>query len=400
MSRRAAFALTLLLVASTAGAASKSERVGTDAWTIVAPAKPWTATTTLEPAGERSWSFGGTSPSRARLKVGYVSVLPRDRGAAVAELLGIEKAAVVEALSSLAGTHQGPFELDSMAAPGGFVWRGFHVNVATERQGANVWRWVALHPRFPAVRRAYTLNYDESFTRGAATPGQLTTARAVAASLMSNGRGLAGPLDEAWLDARASAFAARIDSAQKLCWSNRSDGVPGQQHIGYGRGLAIEGDFYLISGAVPRDSLVDAAPSEYGTAFDRNGDDRLDLLVVNRGIQPFPGKALEPTVAIYADDDFDGRIDGIVAEDVDKDSDKRVDARLLVKDPDENGRTDEARAFVSASTDGEKLALEEGGVKVRRAELPSQVSDFSETYRQATLRLAELQRARGSCPQP
>jgi len=44
------------------------------------------------------------------------------------------------------------------------------------------------------------------------------------------------------------------------------------------RGLAGVGDFFQVTTSVPRDSTVDAASTQYGVGFDRNGDGK----IVNR----------------------------------------------------------------------------------------------------------------------
>lgn len=398
----AVLALAFLLVApaAPARAAKAGARAGTDAWTAASPAKPWVAGTALEVAGQRTWTAPGPGAAQSMLRVGYVGVLPSDPRRAVDELLTREKSAIREEVDDRRQVERSNFEPDSMiaAGAGGLRWHGFRVSVSGERLAGSSWRWVALHPSYPAVRRAFTLAYDESAPRGGTAPARLNAARALAASLAPAGRGLAGPLDEAWLDARAAAFAARIDSAQRLCWTRRSDAASGREYVGYGRGLAIEGDFYVLSDAVPRDSVVDPAPAEYGAAFDRNGDGRLDLLVVDRGLQPFAGRERQPTVALYADDDYDGRVDALLVEDADRDADRHVDARLLVLDRNEDGRADQARAFSAAvAGTGDRLSLEGGRVRARRMGQASESSDFVEVFRTASLRLAELDRARAAC---
>ena len=398
-----ALAFCLLLLDDAAPARARPARAMTDAYTLVAPEKPWTAEKMLEPAGQLTFSAAGPGQAQALLRVSYTAVVPREPGRAIDDLLGREKAGIREDVDGRSGVERTSFEPDSMigAASAGLRWRGFRVSVNTSDKHNRAWRWVALHPQFPSVRRAFTLSYDESAPAGAQMPGRLAAARALAASVLPVGRGLAGPLDEAWLDARAAAFAARIDSAQRLCWSHRADGAFERDHVGYGRGLAIEGDFFVLSSSVPADSLVDPAPAEYGTAFDRNGDGRLDLILVNRGLQTFGEGVLQATVAVFADDDFDGRIDALVFEDLDGDADRRVDGRLLARDANGDGRVDDARSFRGATgADAPRLKVEAGRVRARRAGLPSETSDFVETFRMATQRLGELDRARAACIVP
>ena len=405
-SARAAVAfLALALLHDADPAPARAARSGTDLYTVDAPGKPWRALPALETAGQLSWAASGPGGARALLRVGYVGVSSADSAKALESLLAREKSGIRDDVDGRSGVERSSFESVSIpgasAGAGGLRWQGFRVSVNLRGKSSTSWRWAALHPRFPAVRRAFTLFYDETAPSGIQAPARVADARALAASVVPAGRGLAGPLEEAWLDSRAAAFAARIDSAQRLCWTHRPDGGSDREHVGYGRGLALEGDFYVLSSSVPADSLVDPAPAEYGAAFDRNGDGRLDLLVVNRGLQPFAGRVREPTVAIYADDDFNGRIDALVLEDLDRDDDHHVDARLFARDTDGDGRIDEARAFgAAAGRDSRKLPLEGGRVRVNRMDVASEMSDFVDILRAATQRLAELDRARAACPHP
>lgn len=393
--------LALLALSGAAGARNNDDAaVATDAYRAQPPGKGWEAVSAFQPAGQLSWTGRGPGDAQALLRLGYAGVLPSDRARAVAEFVAREQAGIRDQLEGRPGVTRGSFEPDSMVAnAAGLRWHGFRVSVNANGRAATSWRWIALHPAFPARRRAFLLSYDESAPSGATRPDGLAAARRLAASVApATGRGLAGPLGEAWLEARAAAFAARIDSAQRLCWRDRPAAAPGQAHVGYGRGLALEGDFYSLGGVVPTDSLVDAAPAEYGAVFDRNGDGRLDLLVVNRGVLPVGEGILMPLVAVYADEDFDGRIDALVLEDGDRDGDRQVDSRLLVHDADGDGRADAALSFrAAAGSGGGKLPLDQGRVRVRRAEVASDNSDFVALFRTATERLAELDLVRAAC---
>jgi len=407
--RRAGLAATLgvALLATAPGlaGAAKGDAAGaaTDAYRVQPPGKGWDAVPTLQPAGQLAWSARGPGDAQALLRLGYVGVLPGDRALAVEAFLAREQAGIRDELDGRAGVTRGSFEPDSMVGnSAGLRWHGFRVSVNANGRAATSWRWIALHPAFPARRRAFVLSYDESSTPGATRSDGLATARRLASSVTpSAGRGLAGPLGEAWLEARAAAFAARIDSAQRLCWSGRPQAALDQAHLGYGPGLALEGDFYSLGGVMPPDSLVDAGPAEYGAVFDRNGDGRLDLLLVNRGLLPTGDRVLQPMVAVYADENFDGRIDALLVEDGDRDGDRQVDARLIVHDANGDGRADAALAFGAfAGSGGEKLPLDPGGVQVRRAEVVSDHSDFVELFRTASERLTELDRVRAACKKP
>jgi hypothetical protein len=401
----AAAAGLVLLAAAAPGAGAATPGNGaaaTDAYRAQAPGKGWEPVSTLQPAGQLSWSAKGPGDARALLRLGYVGVLPADRARAVTTFLAQEQAAIRDELDARRDVTRGSFEADSMAGPGGLRWHGFRVSLDANGVAATSWRWIALHPSFPARRRAFVLSYDESSPPGATRPDGLATARRLAASVVpASGRGLAGPLGEAWLEARAAAFAARIDSAQRLCWRERPQAAQPRAYVGYGAGLALEGDFYSLGEVLPADSLVDAGPAEYGAVFDRNGDGRLDLLLVNRGLLPAGERVLQPMVAVYADEDFDGRIDALVLEDGDRDGDRQVDARLLVLDANQDGRADAATAFrAAAGAGGEALPLDQGRVRMRRAEVVSDTSDFVELFRTAGERLVELDRVRAACRKP
>lgn len=392
------------LLAGPARAASPGARTATDAYSVATPPRPWERADQLDAAGQLSWSAHGPGGSAALLRVGFEGVVERDAGPAIAAALGRLRAGIRSELEDREGVERGGFEPDSMVSPGGLRWRGFRVTVRTAGRTAVVGRWIALHPGFPARRRLFTLSYDQVAPPGVDAGPREAEARAVATGLVPAGRGLAGPLSEAWLDARAAAFAARIDSAQKLCWTARPDAAPGRGALGFGRGLVLEGDLFMLTERVPGDSLVDAAPSEYGAAFDRNGDGRVDLWVLNRGVRKFAGPALQPTVAVYADDDFDGRVDGWILEEADGDGDGRVDARLEIHDADGDGRPDEAHRFGDSASapprGGDRLALAAGGVRVRRIENTSGILATAEEFRAATLFRSELDRARERCPRP
>jgi hypothetical protein len=389
------------LAAPAAGAADRPASAATDAYRVASPPGPWQAASTLEPAGQLRWSAAGPGAAQASLRLDYEGLVATDRVHAVADWLRRAKAAIAAETEGRPGVQRSGFEPDSIAAAGGggLAWQGFRVTVQAGDRSGTSWRWIALHPRFPATRRAFVLSYDELSEPGAPSAGRLADVRRLAGTVAATGRGLGGPLAEAWLDARAAAFAARIDSAQRLCWRDRVDAEPGVRHLGFGPGLALEGDFYLLGPTIPADSVVDAAPSEYGAAFDRNRDGRLDLILVNRGLLPVGDRALQAMVAVYADEDFDGRIDALLLEDVDRDGDRRVDARLLVHDANGDGRADTAHTFLAAaaSADAARLPIDSGRVRVRRVEAPSDPSDFMDLFRTASTRLAELERARAAC---
>jgi len=371
-------------------------KAATDAYVVVTPAKPWVRSPGLEPAGQLSWGIGKSGTARALLQVEYQGILAKSREDAYALLLRRARASIRETLDGRDEVQRGEFEPDSMLIAGGLQWRGFRFTLGTSSFQGVSWRWYALHPDYPRRPTAFVLLYEET-TPGRDRPlGRVADARTVARSLVAVGRGLDGDLSDAWLDARALAYAARIDSAQKLCWLERPDAGPGLSWAGYAAGAAGRGDFFQLTGTMPPDSLADPAPAEYGVVFDRNGDSRMDLVVMNRGVHPFFGRTQEPTVAIVADDDFDGRADGVLLEDVDANGDDRVDARLLVsaKEP---GRSFTDAIHVDGKGAWKELPTNRGSVEVRRFGYASDRTDFEQVLRGAGPRLDELTAARARC---
>ncbi len=385
-----------ILAALPARAADAPARVATDAYAVDAPAKPWARAAGLEPAGQLSWSIGKPGQAQALLRVEYEGVLAPDRAAASAQLLRRARAAIRETLDGRNDVTRGEFQPDSMIFAGGLTWRGFAVELSTAAFRGVSWHWFAIHPDFPRRRTAFALVYEETVPLRSTPLDRLADARALARSLVEQGKGLDGDLADAWLDARAGAFAARIDSAQKLCWTTRPEGSRGASHLGYAVSAAGNGDFFQVTRAPGPDSLADAAPAEYGVTYDRNHDGRPDLVVVNRGVRPFTGHAQQPTVAIIADDDFDGVADASMVEDVDADGDDRVEARLRVES------RGVARTFTDAMRQdgkdaGKKVDVSKGVIAVRRVGLAAGRTDFTEVFRAAGPPFAELAAARAAC---
>ncbi len=403
--RRGIVVLAALVLGTVLGplrpALAAPARAATDAYSVATPEKPWQRAPQLDAAGQLTWA-AGREGSQALLRVGYEGVVEDDPGLAMKGILDRARAGIRDELADRDGVERGGFEPDSMVSPSGLRWRGFRVTVRTRGVVATVTRWVALHPAFPARRRAFLVSFDETAPPTAARSRREAEARACALSLAAAGRGLSGDLAEAWLDARAAAFAARIDSAQALCWSARPNAASGRAALAYGPGLVPGGDFFSLSELVPADSLADPAPAEYGVAFDRNADGRIDLWLLNRGLLPFSGRTMQPAVVVFADDDFDGIADGAILEEADRDGDGRVDARILVRDRDQDGRADEAHAFVDAATNprGDRLSIDDGRVRVRRPEDSVGLFSISELFRDATSRRGELDRARARCAAP
>jgi len=296
----------------------------------------------------------------------------------------------------VAGVERGAFDADSLLGP--LAWRGFHVHLRAGERGGEVWSWVALAPDFPRRRRAYLVALDEETVPAARVVPHDADARALMGSLAPACRGLAGGLVDAYLDARVSAFAAHIDSTTRLCW--RAEGEePGHRSTGVAVGLAGDGDFFQATASVPRDSVVDPASAEYGVGFDRNGDGKVDLAVINRGVVSARGAKMQPIVIVLADDDFDGRVDGCVLETGDADGDGRADHRICVLDSNHDGVPDRALRFVDALAEPSNRALPVKDGTVEDRVVGSRITrlDFAQTWREGNELLARWNRVRAAC---
>ncbi len=369
----------------------------TDAFRVTAPRAPWTRAADLDPPGRLTWTLSDPRATTAQLRVEFVGVHALDAAGAVAEILGREQADVADRALHAPGTERGSFEADN--APGlPLAWQGFHVHVRAGERGGEVWRWVALSPDFPRRRRAFLVALDEQTLAGAKVVPHDADARALFASLAPTGNGLAGGLVDAYLDARVAAFAAHIDSTTRLCW-RPEDSSPGHRFVGVGSGLALEGDFFQSTASLPPDSVVDAASTEYGVGFDRNGDGKIDLAVLNGGVASVRGASMLPVVVVLADDDFDGKVDGCVLEIGDADADGRADHRICVLDTDHDGKPDRAVRFedILAASSNRTLPVKDGVVE--DTTVGSKVSrlDFIQSWRDGNELLARWNRARAAC---
>jgi hypothetical protein len=385
-----------------AAQAASSSAIVTDTYAATAPRGPWRRIDAFDESGRVAFEIpsppGGAT---AKLALSYEAIAERDPAAATTALLERERALVRGEADGREGVERSAFRADSIVA-GGLVWRGFRVDVKTPAHTGRSWRWFALHPEFPRRTRAYRLAFDEYVPlKQAATlgAGRIADARAFAASVKPRGPGWTGPLGAAFGDVRAATFAARIDSALRLCWSEDADEATSRRALGFSGGAALEGDFFELSNFVPRDSLVDAASPEYGTAFDRNRDGRYDLLMFNRGVQAYQGERLLPTVAAIADDDFDGKLDAAVIENVDRDGDGKPDARLYVQDTNGDGSADRATLFRDAvdAADATAVAVKAGVVPVKLAGQPAPALTFDQVLGPESPLLARLDRARKRC---
>jgi hypothetical protein len=386
-------------VAGFAGAAHAGE-AATDAFSVKAPGGAWKRAAAMDPPGRLSWATTDPKATSGQLRVSFVGVIALDPRAAVSEVLEREKTIVRFRSENVDGVERGEFVADSLVS-GNLHWYGFRVDIKTGERAGSVSRWVALHPDFPRRRRAYFLEIDEDTAPGARTVSRVPDALAVLRSLAPRGNGLAGGLAEAYIDARAATFAARIDSTTKLCWFSRgSDASPARAYFGIGRGLALEGDFHEITDRIPADSVVDAGSPDYGTVFDRNGDGKIDLIVLNRGLCAARGSVVLPIIVVLADDNFDGKVDGSVLENGDADGDGRLDHRLIVLDTDHDGRPDRAIRFTDAIGDkaNQSASVKDGVVSDRIVGNTVRLLDFGDPWREANARMPQVDQARAACP--
>jgi hypothetical protein len=405
MRSSAAPARWILLAGLVAGAVlftdlARAGEAGTDAFTVKAPGGAWKRAAAIDPPGRLTWVTSDPKATSGQLRVSFEGVIALDPRVAAAELLEREKSIIRFRSENTDGVERGEFVADSLVS-GNLRWYGFRIDIKTgERVGA-VMRWVALHPDFPRRRRAFLLALDEETVPGARPVSRTSDAMTALRSVVPRGAGLGGGLAEAYLDARTATFAARIDSTTKLCWFSRgADASPSRAFFGIGHGLALEGDFHEITDRIPRDSLVDAGSVDYGTVFDRNGDGKIDLFVLNRGLCAARGSVVLPITVVLADDNFDGKIDGSVLENGDADGDGRLDHRLVVLDTNHDGRADRAIKFTDAIGDksNKSVSVKDGVVSDRIVGNTVQLLDFGDPWREANARMPQVDQARLACP--
>jgi hypothetical protein len=395
-----ALATFALLATFARGAAAAPAVAATDAFRVAAPRAPWTRAADLDPPGRLTWTITDPRVTTAQLRAEFVGVRAATPESAFAELLGRERADIAARSAQVSQLERGSFEPDS-ATTGRLAWRGLHLHVRVGDKSGEIWRWVALSPDFPRRRRAFLVALDEQTLAAARFVPHEADARALFGSLTPTGNGLAGGLLDAYLDARVSTFAARVDSTTRLCWRAQEDD-PGRGFVGVARGLAGDGDFFQATTSVPKDSVVDAASNEYGVGFDRNGDGRIDLAVLNRGVVSVRGESMLPVVVVIADDDFDGRVDGCVLETGDADADGRADHRICVLDTNHDGRADLAVRFTDVLSDHANRALRIKDGVIEDTTAGSKISrlDFAQSWREGDALLARWNRVLAACGHP
>ena len=373
--------------------------VATDAFSVSPPPSPWLRAAPLDSPGRVTWGWSGKSGTVALLRVSLEAVPPdsaQDPVSAAALFLADEERRVRADVRGRLDYDLSRAESDSFSTAG-TAWVGYHWRIQGPNTVGDVYRYVRVHPEFPARRRLFLIAYEEVTQSKDRATSRLDDVRRLAGTIAPRGKGLAGDIESAWLDARIATFGARIDSTDRLVWTARPgrEDYPGR--IGFGFGLAGEGDFYEFTDVpVGADSLVDPGSADYGAAFDRNGDGAYDLLIANRGIEPVKDGGMAPVVVAVADDNFDGAADGAVYEDLDLDGDGRADGRLLVRDLKFNGTPDGAWAFADAvdGKDAKRLAVTNGRVRVKRLGKADAELDLSGILRDWTKVLRELNDAR------
>lgn len=146
----------------------------------------------------------------------------------------------------------------------------------------------------------------------------------------------------------------------------------------------------------------DRSPGErFGKAFDRDRDGRFDLVYFSQGWMKGVDQRDIRTFYVVADDDGDGRVDGIVFEDGDNDRDALVDHSLFVQDRDLDGAPDRAWVFDTDIAHPVRPSAHQGTVfLLNRTSHPGRESfDFAEDFRDWTRRLDRLNRALEACPE-
>ena len=386
--------LLLLVLALPASAATK---ISTDAFEVSDPGKEWMRSTTLDSPGRLTWNTKDVKKTHGQLRVSFEGAPGDTPRRAAARILDLEKARVREGERQAKDAERGAFEADSLEA-GGLHWVGFSTSIRAGSRTGGITRWVAIHPDFPRRKRAFVIALDEETPAGVRTVPRQADMKNVLISLAPRGNGIEGGIETAALDARAAAFAAHLDTTTKLCWRDRLDDSR-RAWLGLGRGIALEGDFWQISDFAPRDSVVDPASSDYGASFDRNADGKVDLILMNRGIIPVKGGMVLPFAAVMADDNFDGKVDGIVVENGDADGDGRAEHRILVEDVNRDGRPDRALRYVDTITEksAKKLPVKDGVVSDRVVGSTATLIDFVPTWKSAEALMAEIDQARASC---
>src|SRR5260221_9781648 len=226
-SPRATFALgltlVLALVLALAGSGpAAADTAATGAFRVTPPSGGWKRAPDLDPPGRLTWIVSDVRATTAVLRAEFVGVHATTADAAVSEILNREKAAIQARVERDPAIKRGDFEPDSMSAHG-LAWSGFRVHVKTGDKEGDVRRWVALHPDFPRRRRAYLVSLDEQTLAKARAVPRGAAAGTLARSLEPEGVGLAGGLVDAYLDARVSTFAARIDTTTRLCWQHQDE---------------------------------------------------------------------------------------------------------------------------------------------------------------------------------
>ncbi len=212
-----------------------------------------------------------------------------------------------------------------------------------------------------------------------------------------------GALDRARLslpfvyyDARARATHSPHDTTKAPCWVQLEDSVA----VGLQATRLPDVTFFSFRPHVPLPG--DRSPGErFGKAFDRDGDGRFDLVFFSQGWGKGQDQRDLHTFYTIADDDGDGRVDGLVDEDGDNDRDALIDHSIFVQDRARKGEPDRAWIFDTDIAHPVRPVPHAGPVfDFTRASRPgTERTDLGAEFRDWTRYLGWLNRAAAECRQ-
>src|SRR5262245_21036868 len=102
-------ALGSLAAAAAGPAHAAAPQAATDAFRVTAPRGAWTRAADLDPPGRLTWVLMDPRVTTAQLRVEFLGVRATTPDAAFAELLGRERADILERAGRLPGVERGEF---------------------------------------------------------------------------------------------------------------------------------------------------------------------------------------------------------------------------------------------------------------------------------------------------